>query len=66
MVTNVFESVDVITLIKGSNYEELNLNVGEALQKRPEVDKFPISSPQKHMHVLTLNLGLSGHLHLFD
>lgn len=36
MVTNVFEAVDVITLIKGGMYEELELNVGEALQKRPE------------------------------
>ncbi|KAL9017541.1 MAG: hypothetical protein Q9185_005106 [Variospora sp. 1 TL-2023] len=39
VVTNVFEAVDVITLIKGANYDELNLNVGEALQKRP--DEFP-------------------------
>ena len=37
IVTNVFEAVDVITLIKGGNYDDLNLNVGEALQKRPEV-----------------------------
>ncbi|KAI4115215.1 MAG: hypothetical protein LQ338_007889 [Usnochroma carphineum] len=36
VVTNVFEAVDVITLIKGANYDELNLNVGEALQKRSE------------------------------
>ncbi|KAL8803751.1 MAG: hypothetical protein Q9200_006081 [Gallowayella weberi] len=36
VVTNVFEAVDVITLIKGGNYDDLNLNVGEALQKRPE------------------------------
>ncbi|KAL9125004.1 MAG: hypothetical protein Q9217_005732 [Psora testacea] len=36
MVTNVFEAVDVITIIKGGMYDELNLNVGEALQKRPE------------------------------
>ena len=36
VVTNVFETVDVITLIKGGAYDELNLNVGEALQKRPE------------------------------
>lgn len=36
MVTNVFEAVDVITLIKGGTYDDLNLNVGEALQKRPE------------------------------
>lgn len=37
VVTNVFEAVDVITLIKEANYDDLNLNVGEALQKRPEV-----------------------------
>ena len=35
-MTNVFEAVDVITLIKGGAYEDLELNVGEALQKRPE------------------------------
>lgn len=47
VVTNVFEAVDVITLIKGAAYDELNLNVGEALQKRsdvcvliPEVQRF--------------------------
>ena len=34
IVLNVFESVDIITLIKGGNYEELSLTVGEALQKR--------------------------------
>ena len=39
MVTNVFEAVDVITLIKGGKYEDLDLNVGEALQRRP--DDFP-------------------------
>ena len=37
VVTNVFEAVDVITLIKGGIYDELNLNVGEALQKRSDV-----------------------------
>lgn len=42
VVTNVFEAVDVITLIKGANYDELNLNVGEALQKRSEVCTYPI------------------------
>ncbi|KAI4147128.1 MAG: hypothetical protein L6R39_003224 [Caloplaca ligustica] len=36
VVTNVFEAVDIITLIKNGNYDELNLNVGEALQKRSE------------------------------
>ena len=39
VVTNVFEAVDVITLIKGGRYEDLDLNVGEALQRRP--DDFP-------------------------
>lgn len=39
IVTNVFEAVDVITLIKGGTYDELNLNVGEALQKRSDVSR---------------------------
>lgn len=35
---NVFEAVDVITLIKGGDYEtNLNLTVGKALEKRPDV-----------------------------
>jgi CBS domain-containing protein len=39
-VINVFEAVDVITLIKGGSYDDLvNLNVGEALLKRS--DDFP-------------------------
>lgn len=42
VVTNVFEAVDVITLIKGGMYDELNLNVGEALQKRSEVCLSPL------------------------
>ena len=46
IVTNVFETVDVITLIKGGVYDDLNLNVGEALQKRPEVCKpFSLANP---------------------
>ena len=44
VVTNVFEAVDVITLIKDTNYENLNLNVGEALQKRQEVSGLHIKS----------------------
>lgn len=36
VVTNVFEAVDVITLIKGGMYDDLDLNVGEALKKRSE------------------------------
>ncbi|KAL1966875.1 hypothetical protein VTN77DRAFT_3840 [Rasamsonia byssochlamydoides] len=34
IVYNVFEAVDVITLIKGGVYDDLNLSVGEALKKR--------------------------------
>ncbi len=33
----MFEAVDVITIIKGGVYDDLNLSVGEALLKRPEV-----------------------------
>lgn len=36
-VLNVFEAVDVIALIKGGDYENLNLNVGKALEKRSDV-----------------------------
>ncbi|KAF2015040.1 nuclear protein SNF4 [Aaosphaeria arxii CBS 175.79] len=38
-VINVFESVDVITLIKGGAYDDLNSTVGDALLKRS--DEFP-------------------------
>ncbi|KAI5284503.1 AMP-activated serine/threonine-protein kinase regulatory subunit, partial [Ascosphaera aggregata] len=34
VVYNVFEAVDVIALIKGGVYDDLSLNVGEALKKR--------------------------------
>lgn len=34
VVVNVFEAVDVITLIKGGNYDCLSLPVGEALSQR--------------------------------
>ncbi|KAK3059025.1 AMP-activated serine/threonine-protein kinase regulatory subunit [Extremus antarcticus] len=36
---NVFEAVDVIVLIKGSDYEKLNLSAGKALELRS--DDFP-------------------------
>lgn len=36
-VINVFEGVDVISLIKGGVYDDLNLTVGDALLKRPDV-----------------------------
>lgn len=35
-VLNVFEAVDVITIIKGGAYDELTTSVGEALSKRAE------------------------------
>jgi len=40
-VLNVFEAVDVITVIKGGVYDDLNLSVGEALQKRAPVGRRP-------------------------
>ena len=49
VVTNVFEAVDIITLIKGNSYDELNLDVGEALKKRADVGSgTPLSSRAKH------------------
>jgi hypothetical protein len=37
-VQNIFEAVDVITLIHGAgDYDNLQLNVGEALLKRSDV-----------------------------
>lgn len=36
-VINVFESVDIISLIKGGVYDDLNMSVGEALLKRADV-----------------------------
>ncbi|GAB7358106.1 hypothetical protein MBLNU230_g0266t1 [Neophaeotheca triangularis] len=38
-VLNVFEAVDVIALIKGGDYDNLNLTAGKALEKRS--DDFP-------------------------
>lgn len=35
-VLNVFEAVDVITIIKGGIYDDLTLSVGDALSKRAE------------------------------
>lgn len=44
IVYNVFEAVDVITLIKGGMYDDLSLSVGEALKKRSPV------LPSLHLH----------------
>lgn len=37
VVYNVFESVDVIALIRGGVYDDLSLTVGEVLKKRSPV-----------------------------
>ena len=66
MVLNVFEAVDVIALIKGGDYDNLQLSVGKALEKRSDVrirSEFSMTS-------LVLGLadthfaGLPRHLHL--
>ncbi|TGZ85300.1 CBS-domain-containing protein [Ascodesmis nigricans] len=36
ILLNLYESVDILTLIKGGSYEDLNLTVGAALLKRPD------------------------------
>lgn len=59
-MTNVFEAVDVITLIKGGTYDELNLNVGEALQKRSDVS----SALSLLVSLLTIETGFHRDLHL--
>ena len=64
-VINVFEAVDVIALIKGGVYDDLNLTVGEALLKRSDVstlirDRLPV------LEKLTLVIGLRGNLHLLS
>jgi 5'-AMP-activated protein kinase regulatory gamma subunit len=48
MVLNVFEAVDVIALIKGGDYDNLQLTVGKALEKRSDVS---ISLQHYHPHV---------------
>ena len=48
-------------LIKGANYDELNLNVGEALQKRSEVCVPPTL---KRRSLNTFAAGFPWHLHM--
>ncbi|KAL7273997.1 AMP-activated serine/threonine-protein kinase regulatory subunit [Rhizina undulata] len=53
VLLNVYESVDVLTLIKGGLYEDLGLSVGDALLKRP--DDFPgvhTCSPQDRLDTI--------------
>lgn len=56
---NVFEAVDVITLIKGGTYDDLNLSVGEALKKRSPVihRSYPLPA---HWALLTLPQDFPG------
>lgn len=46
----MFEAVDVIALIKGGVYDDLNLNVGEALAKRS-----PVSDWFNHIKLIPLS-----------
>jgi 5'-AMP-activated protein kinase, regulatory gamma subunit len=50
ILLNVFEAVDVITLIKGGDYESLQLTVGEALRKRPAVRHPPSLQQESGWH----------------
>jgi hypothetical protein len=52
VVLNIFEAVDVITLIKGGVYDNLNLTVGEALLKRSDV--------REHSLLSTINIYLQA------
>jgi len=62
VVINVFEAVDVIPLIKGGSYEDLNLTVGEALLYRAEV----LISHSKIQRHTDHDPGLSGNIHLHN
>jgi hypothetical protein len=62
-VVNVFEAVDVISLIKGGVYDDLNLTVGEALLKRSEVvDSFLLFL----VLMADLSLGVPWHFHVYS
>lgn len=61
MVLNVFEAVDVIALIKGGVYDDLNLTVGDALLKRSDVR--PAPTPSNHVRYLHVS-GLPWHFHV--
>jgi hypothetical protein len=64
VVYNVFESVDVITLIKGGVYDDLSLTVGEALKKRSAVCDLSSDDVSCFGHTYH-SLGFPGHLHMF-
>ena len=65
MVLNVFEAVDVIALIKGGDYDNLQLTVGKALEKRSDVRICHL--PKEHILSMPTDFTFSGlprHLHL--
>ena len=51
VVLNVFEAVDVIALIKGGDYDNLQLTVGKALEKRSEVSLKPLIHGSTYVHM---------------
>lgn len=59
---NVFEAVDVIALIKGGVYDDLNLTVGDALLKRSDVSLLLASA--NLLFVAHILAGLPWHLHM--
>lgn len=61
---NVFEAVDVIVLLKGGDYDNLNLSVGKALEKRADVSlECRDVECERPLILLT---GLPGNLHLHN
>jgi 5'-AMP-activated protein kinase regulatory gamma subunit len=65
MVLNVFEAVDVIALIKGGDYDNLQLTVGKALEKRSDVRVCRRRLPRKLLTFTNfIFLGLPRYLHM--
>lgn len=61
----MFEAVDVIQLIKGGVYEELNMSVGDALLKRSDVRLFfPPQNRFPNGRVTNNAKGFPWHLHM--
>jgi hypothetical protein len=65
-VINVFEAVDVIALIKGGVYEDLDLTVGEALLKRSDVSSTMFIAPPSISAYPKFAIGFRWNLHLLD
>ena len=63
-VLNVFEAVDVITLINGGDYDKLQYTAGKALELRSAVSLTTFLSDLYWRPVLITGLGLPWNLHL--